>query len=205
MTTTVQSNLGISSAINRDTKEKVFDIISSKDFGGKSDGVTDDTSVINSAITSIAANIGSGILVLPHKTIYTEASIVMQSNVIILDLSVSGKLLILTKDEGSGFPVTKGGLEVRTQNQSGIFIRTHDLGTPTNPLMEFINSSTGQLAGIYSLLLKLSSYIDVTEMATPPAPAANIARLFVKDNGAGKTQLCVRFNTGAVQIISTEP
>jgi hypothetical protein len=34
--------------------------------------------------------------------------------------------------------------------------------------------------------------------ADPPAPTADNARLFVRDNGSGKTQLCVRFNTGAV-------
>jgi hypothetical protein len=38
-----------------------------------------------------------------------------------------------------------------------------------------------------------------------PSRWLNQARLFVKDNGAGKTQLCVRFHTGAVQVIETEP
>jgi Pectate lyase superfamily protein len=37
------------------------------------------------------------------------------------------------------------------------------------------------------------------------AGATNTARLYCRDNGAGKTQLCVRFNTGAVQVIATEP
>lgn len=37
------------------------------------------------------------------------------------------------------------------------------------------------------------------------AGAANTARLYCRDNGAGKTQLCVRFATGAVQVIATEP
>jgi hypothetical protein len=36
------------------------------------------------------------------------------------------------------------------------------------------------------------------------APDANQARLFARDSG-GKTQLCVRFPTGAVQVIATEP
>jgi archaellum biogenesis ATPase FlaH len=29
--------------------------------------------------------------------------------------------------------------------------------------------------------------------------------LFAKDNGSGKTQLCVRFSSGAVQVIATQP
>lgn len=43
------------------------------------------------------------------------------------------------------------------------------------------------------------------EIADPAAPAANDARVYIKDNGAGKTQLCVRFNTGAVQVLATQP
>jgi len=43
------------------------------------------------------------------------------------------------------------------------------------------------------------------EMTAPGAPAANGAILYAVDNGAGKTQLAVRFNTGAVQILATEP
>ena len=50
------------------------------------------------------------------------------------------------------------------------------------------------------------NYIQFFEQtADPPAAPANGARLFAKDNGAGKTQLVVRFATGAVQVIVTEP
>jgi len=37
------------------------------------------------------------------------------------------------------------------------------------------------------------------------APSANQFVMFGKDNGSGKTQVAVRFNTGAVQILTTEP
>jgi hypothetical protein len=37
------------------------------------------------------------------------------------------------------------------------------------------------------------------------APAANGARLYTRDNGSGKTQLVVRFNTGQVIVIATQP
>lgn len=50
-----------------------------------------------------------------------------------------------------------------------------------------------------------SQYVDISEMSAPAAPAANTARLFVEDDGAGKTRLCVRFPTGAVQVLATEP
>lgn len=41
--------------------------------------------------------------------------------------------------------------------------------------------------------------------ADPSAPAANNGLIYFKDNGSGKTQLCVRFATGAVQVLATEP
>jgi hypothetical protein len=52
--------------------------------------------------------------------------------------------------------------------------------------------------------LGVQQYVDVAEIADPAAPSANQARLFVRDSG-GKTQLCVRFPTGVVQVIKTEP
>lgn len=49
-------------------------------------------------------------------------------------------------------------------------------------------------------------HIEYTELAADPAAGAtNSARVYCKDNGAGKTQFCVRFPTGAVQVIATEP
>lgn len=47
--------------------------------------------------------------------------------------------------------------------------------------------------------------IPFTEITEPDAPAANGARLYVVDNGAGKTSLRVRFASGATQTIATEP
>ena len=41
--------------------------------------------------------------------------------------------------------------------------------------------------------------------ADPAAPAATFGRTYFRDNGAGKMQYCVRFPTGAVQVIATEP
>jgi len=39
----------------------------------------------------------------------------------------------------------------------------------------------------------------------PGNPSSNQARVFLKDNGSGKTQLAVRFGSGAAQVIATEP
>lgn len=50
-----------------------------------------------------------------------------------------------------------------------------------------------------------AGWIEGLEIADPAAPSANRGRLYFRDNGSSKTQLCVRFPTGAVQVIATEP
>jgi hypothetical protein len=55
-------------------------------------------------------------------------------------------------------------------------------------------------ANTYTVRLT-SDYSETTD----PAALGDTGRVYCKDNGAGKTQLCVRFATGAVQVIATEP
>ena len=66
------------------------------------------------------------------------------------------------------------------------------------------HTTTGY-AGYFEGRIYTNAFYEMTEISTPAAPITNRARLFVKDNGLGKTQLCVRFNTGAVQVIKTQP
>ena len=47
-------------------------------------------------------------------------------------------------------------------------------------------------------------HFEMAEVPDVGVPAANMARLYVRDNGSGKTQLVVRFPTGAMQVIATE-
>ena len=53
--------------------------------------------------------------------------------------------------------------------------------------------------------ITVAAYIEGTEQTAPSAPAANGYRIFAQDNGAGKTQLMVIFNTGAAQQIAIQP
>lgn len=53
--------------------------------------------------------------------------------------------------------------------------------------------------------VKFQGYAELPEISDPAAGAANTARMFCRDNGSGKSQLCVRFASGAVQVIATEP
>jgi hypothetical protein len=66
-------------------------------------------------------------------------------------------------------------------------------------------TATTGYAGFFNGKVFTNKFHEMAEMSTPTAPSANKARLFVRDNGSGKTQLCVRFPTGAVQVIKTEP
>lgn len=50
-----------------------------------------------------------------------------------------------------------------------------------------------------------SGFQELSEIADAAAPSADKARLYVRDNGAGKTQLAVAFPTGAIQVLATEP
>ena len=53
--------------------------------------------------------------------------------------------------------------------------------------------------------MTITGAFTFAEQTDPAAPAANGATLYCRDNGSGKTQLCVRFPTGAVQVLATEP
>jgi hypothetical protein len=65
--------------------------------------------------------------------------------------------------------------------------------------------TTTGYGGYFEGKVYTTKWYELAEVSTPPAPIANRARLFVRDNGTGKTQLCVRFHTGAVTVLATEP
>lgn len=50
-----------------------------------------------------------------------------------------------------------------------------------------------------------TAYLQAGEQTAPSAPSANRGRIFFQDDGAGKTQLCVLFSSGAAQCFATQP
>lgn len=72
---------------------------------------------------------------------------------------------------------------------------------PTAARTQTLQDATGTIA----LLSDTVAPFEGSEIADPPAPATNNGILYFRDNGAGKTELAVRFPTGAVQVIATEP
>ena len=80
----------------------------------------------------------------------------------------------------------------------------------TNAATLVIDTAPTEGTNNYALLIdagrmRTDEDIEFTEMTAPAAGGVNTARLFARDNGAGKTQLAVRFNTGAIQVLATEP
>jgi hypothetical protein len=53
--------------------------------------------------------------------------------------------------------------------------------------------------------LAVSKYLRLAEMTAPGAPETNALYLFARVNASGKTEICVRFATGAIQVLATEP
>jgi hypothetical protein len=77
-----------------------------------------------------------------------------------------------------------------------------------------IQTASGQVAaaleikdpdGLDLITVTPTGAIDMAEQTAPGAPGANTGRLFMVDNGAGKTRLSVIFPSGAAQTIATEP
>ena len=65
--------------------------------------------------------------------------------------------------------------------------------------------SASGYGGYFAGKVYTTKWYELSEISAPAAPLTNRARLFVRDNGAGKTQLCVRFNTGAIKVLATQP
>jgi hypothetical protein len=92
-------------------------------------------------------------------------------------------------------------LNARTILQAG-----HYDGTYTDARLEVVReASTGaKYVATYGDRLEVENCIRLAEMSEPANPSSNQAYLFVKDNGSGKTQLCVRFASGASIAIATQ-
>ena len=100
--------------------------------------------------------------------------------------------VVRDSNAGSGTPVTH---QSETERATGYFYRGTRGGVTYWDVDAAGNVRSPQ-----------GGYAELTErVSDPPAPAANGARLYLKDDGAGKTQLCVLFSTGVAQIIATEP
>ena len=92
------------------------------------------------------------------------------------------------------YPNFNGG----TGHQPALFLSaldgTVELRNANGAAFELSRSDSGQYP-----------YIGLSERTDPGNPTGDRARLYARDNGAGKTQLVVVFSSGAVQVIATQP
>jgi hypothetical protein len=59
-------------------------------------------------------------------------------------------------------------------------------------------------AGWFDGKVFTNRFIEFAEVtANPRAPGANRAKIFARDNGSGRTQLCVRFHNGTIRVLAT--
>lgn len=86
-----------------------------------------------------------------------------------------------------------------------VFLRRSAVGTLETDGSLIALSALRANSGAADQMTFDGGFIEGAEIADPAAPAANIGRLYFRDNGVGKTQLVVRFPTGLVQVIATEP
>src|SRR6185295_1033435 len=76
-------------------------------------------------------------------------------------------------------------------------------GTRTGAL--YVASGATRLDGNLEMHRGSNQYIEMKEGTAPSAPAADGVRLYVEDNGAGKTRICALFNSGSAQCFATQP
>jgi hypothetical protein len=111
---------------------------------------------------------------------------------------------------GTGVYGFSGGSPVAVRPQTGVFgyaaqgTSSRGVWGETTGGIGVYGRAVNGFAGYFQGKVFMSSFQEMIEVATPSAPGANRARLFVRDNGAGKTQLCVRFATGSVKLLAQE-
>ena len=91
-----------------------------------------------------------------------------------------------------------GGAGVAADN---VYTGVATFNGPTTSL----NSANIVFGNSTSDIISMIGTLKFFERSDPSAPSTNQAILYIRDNGAGKTQLCVRFATGAIQVLATEP
>jgi hypothetical protein len=92
-----------------------------------------------------------------------------------------------------------------TKNGVGLY-GVNGAGASTHNLIRILSTNDVLIGyGLSSGARLDDNYLQFSEITDPAASGANTGRVYMRDNGAGKTQLVVRFPTGAVQVIATEP
>lgn len=72
--------------------------------------------------------------------------------------------------------------------------------------LEFVNTTQDAYISVISGNMVIGEgFFEMLETADPAAPVANRVRLYIRDNGSGKTQLMALFSSGAAQQVAIQP
>lgn len=151
--------------------------------------VNDNISMLVSTVPVVSFMIGGSVKGLMKATTARSGGIAIVGG----DMALDNNYAFIAKGTSSNyarFGVTSG-------NNTWIVSADNDIN--------FLKSDESTMMTISDSQLYVPSKIQLKEISEPSNPGTdNTAFLFLKDNG-GKTELCVRFRTGATQVISTEP
>jgi hypothetical protein len=117
---------------------------------------------------------------------------------------ISAKLHVkVATDQNVLFTDASGETRINSINDAVSAFVT--LGIVGDPII-FRGAGGAESARIDATAFDLATaYMELDEITAPGGGAANTARLYAVDNGAGKTQLVVVFSTGAAQVLATQP
>lgn len=88
--------------------------------------------------------------------------------------------------------VSNGKIGFTTTSNNAFGTQDISLVRPAANILGITNGSTGGGA------------LEFTEMTAPATPAADKARIFARDNGSGKTQVCIILPDGVVTVLATQ-
>ncbi len=128
----------------------------------------------------------------------------------VLGTSSSGIGVWATSTTGYGvYASSSSGLGVYGNSGSGYGV----YGSSTSSFGVYGLSSSGHgvhgssptgYAGYFAGKVYTTRWYELAEVNTPGSPGANRARLFIRDNGSGKTEVCVKFANGTLKVLATE-
>jgi hypothetical protein len=58
---------------------------------------------------------------------------------------------------------------------------------------------------LFANAMQILEGVVLEERAEPGTPPANWATMYLRDNGSGKSQLCIKYDDGSIGVIDTQP
>jgi hypothetical protein len=111
--------------------------------------------------------------------------------------------------DGTGVLGVSGLVALSAKAKTGVYGYAAQDGTSkgvwgTSPAGHAIHGeSDSGWAGFFDGKVFTNRFLEFKEISTPGAPDANRAKIFARDNGSGRTQLCVRFSNGTIRVLAT--